>query len=181
MPRINRSTTTTTLDIRENGSALLEGAGQGSPQDMGFMLELMNAVEGQSIPAPCPIEQRWTSASNSVMSPAQSTNPSEVFVWVGVTMYLPPNDEEERNRVTQRFNRYASVMENMLDKHGAVSHWAKQEIPESSEGLQRLRSRIRRRFDVEEFVNWREKLDPKHILSNQLLDTIFDSDQNHDS
>jgi len=47
--------------------------------------------ESQGIPAPSPIEQRWTSASSSPMSPAHSLRPNDVFSWLGIIMYLPPD------------------------------------------------------------------------------------------
>lgn len=43
---------------------------------------------GVQIPAPSPIEQRWTSGSSASMSPAAGP-PDSVHSWVGVIMYLP--------------------------------------------------------------------------------------------
>ena len=39
---------------------------------------------------------------------------------------------------------------------------------------QKMRSVLRKRFDVGKFNAARKQLDPKGILSNQLMDTLFD-------
>ena len=46
------------------------------------------------VPAPSPIEQRWTSASSSFLSPGYSANPDTVLTWVGIIMYMPPGQDE---------------------------------------------------------------------------------------
>ena len=71
--------------------------------DLNFVTELKSKLEEANIPAPAPIEQRWTSASTSYMSPAYSENPNELFSWVGIIMYLPPGqDDQARDRHLQR-------------------------------------------------------------------------------
>ena len=52
------------------------GAGtrsQPDGSDMRYMLRLLDIIEGEGIPAPAPIEQRWTAGSSSLLSPARST------------------------------------------------------------------------------------------------------------
>ena len=39
---------------------------------------------------------------------------------------------------------------------------------------QKMRSELRKRFDVDKFNAARKQLDPKGILSNHLIDTLFD-------
>ena len=40
--------------------------------DMRYMLRLLDIIEREGIPAPAPIEQRWTAGSSSLLSPARS-------------------------------------------------------------------------------------------------------------
>eukprot|EP00752_Nemacystus_decipiens_P007727 g6908.t2 len=48
-------------------------------KDLGYMDELMNLIENGGVPAPAPIEQRWTSSSSANMSPAHvSASPKTV-------------------------------------------------------------------------------------------------------
>ena len=60
-----------------------------SGADIQFMEKLLTLVEKHNLPAPAPIEQRWTGRSSSLLSPAYSDDPDEVFSWVGIIMYLP--------------------------------------------------------------------------------------------
>ncbi len=53
-----------------------------------------------NIPAPAPIEVRWTAGSSSPLSPAVGP-PDSVHCWVGVIMYLPADDQQQRDKVTQ--------------------------------------------------------------------------------
>lgn len=67
------------------------------------MRDLMEAIEAGDIPAPAPIEQRWTSSSRANMSPAASPdNLDIVHSWVGIIMYLPDDDEKQRTAITDR-------------------------------------------------------------------------------
>ena len=58
--------------------------------------------------------------------------------------------------------------------YDAVDHWAKTEplylVPED---LERIRRRVAKRYPVEQFNAARRKLDPKNILSNDLIDALF--------
>mmetsp|Transcript_10018 Transcript_10018/g.24740 ORF Transcript_10018/g.24740 Transcript_10018/m.24740 type:complete len:630 (+) Transcript_10018:580-2469(+) len=76
--------------------------------DLRYVLELLDKVERHEIPAPSPIEQRWTKASRSYLSPAHSSRTEsalpgtrsadggpgrgekmtgDIFTWVGIIMY----------------------------------------------------------------------------------------------
>ena len=153
--------------------------------DLNFVTELKSKLEAANIPAPAPIEQRWTSSSISYMSPAYSENPKELFSWVGIIMYLPPGqDETAREDITRRFEDYADIMRSVGKKYGAVPHWAKIELPGLVGGnsirinydykLKQLKKSLQDRYDVKRFICTRAELDPDHILSNNLLDTLFD-------
>ena len=56
-------------------------------RDMRYMLRLLAIIESEGIPAPAPIEQRWTAGSTSLLSPARSTAEDALFSWVGIIMY----------------------------------------------------------------------------------------------
>ena len=66
--------------------------------DIDFVTELKERIENENIPAPAPIEQRWTSSSTSYMSPAYSQNKDEVFSWVGIIMYLPVRARQRESK-----------------------------------------------------------------------------------
>ena len=153
--------------------------------DLNFVTELKSKLEEANIPAPAPIEQRWTSSSTSYMSPAYSENEKELFSWVGIIMYLPPGqDDNEREKITRRFEDYADIMRTVGKKYGAVPHWAKIELPGLIRGkisnehyvnkLNQLKESLQERYDTKRFSSARKVLDPDHILSNHLLDTLFD-------
>ena len=57
--------------------------------DIEAMMRVLRRVEEAGVPAPVPVEQRWTCASSSLMSPAHSRNPKDLFCWLGIVMYLP--------------------------------------------------------------------------------------------
>lgn len=49
-------------------------------------------------------------------------------------MYLPPNQsEEQRSLIKARFNDYLEIIRPLLEEYGAHAHWAKIEIPSSSD------------------------------------------------
>lgn len=74
-----------------------------SGADLGFMKELMQQIEEAGVPAPSPIEQRWTASSSSPMSPAAARGrPDTVHSWVGIIMYLPTEDQAQRQAITDR-------------------------------------------------------------------------------
>merc|ERR1711871_1113194 len=64
--------------------------------DLKFMQAILRKIEQEELPAPAPIEQRWTARSSAKMSPAHSLDPSECFSWVGIIMYLPTQEEQQR-------------------------------------------------------------------------------------
>ena len=153
--------------------------------DLRFVAELKSKLEEYNVPAPAPIEQRWTSSSSSYMSPAYSTDENAVFSWVGIIMYLPPGqDEDSRQKITEQFRRYGDIMEEIGEKYGAFPHWAKMDFYSDTIGDRRLeqlriekcRKQVRSRFDVERFNKCRKLVDPNSILMNHFIEKLF-----HDS
>jgi len=76
---------------------------QPSGEDLAFMSDVMAALEEGGVAAPGPIEQRWSASSSADMSPASSPEDmSVVHSWVGIIMYLPEDDQQQRAQITQR-------------------------------------------------------------------------------
>mmetsp|Transcript_8981 Transcript_8981/g.11910 ORF Transcript_8981/g.11910 Transcript_8981/m.11910 type:complete len:573 (+) Transcript_8981:1153-2871(+) len=141
--------------------------------DLNYMEELLTAIEENKIPAPAPIEQRWTASSKSSMSPAYSQSPGDLHSWVGIIMYLPTDEKVLRNQITERFFEYVKTCEDLLwDRYGAVIHWAKIENPKDKE-VATTKQRLSKRFPVDQFTQLRQNLDPNQILGNTLVNTIM--------
>ena len=51
-------------------------------KDLKYIEDVMELIEKEEIPAPAPIEQRWTASSKSLMSPASSSSSDDIFSWV---------------------------------------------------------------------------------------------------
>nr|WKK54373.1 eAncGLDH [synthetic construct] len=150
-----------------------------SMKDLEYMEELMRLIDKEGIPAPAPIEQRWTASSKSPMSPASSSSPDSIFSWVGIIMYLPTADEAQRKAITEAFRQYRKLTQTRLwDQYSAHEHWAKIEVPEDKEELAALQERLRKRFPgVDAFNKARRELDPNRILSNDMIDKLFPSSE----
>ncbi|KAL6747479.1 hypothetical protein V8C86DRAFT_2908904 [Haematococcus lacustris] len=143
-----------------------------STRDMEFMAALMKEIQRNKVPAPCPIEQRWSCGSASSLSPAHGS-PDEVFSWVGVIMYLP-DEEQARAQVTQAFKAYSRLVRDKLaPRFNALPHWAKLEVPDSGAELKGLRARLAARYPLPQFSSYREVLDPEAVLANDWLDSLL--------
>jgi L-galactono-1,4-lactone dehydrogenase len=143
-------------------------------QDLEYMLELLDLIERHKIPAPAPIEQRWTCSSSAPMSPAYSQNLNDVHSWVGIIMYLPTDDESTRDAITGAFQKYAELCEQeLMAKYKAKWHWAKLEAGNDLERLARVRAYLREHYDVDRFNLVRRALDPQNNLGNQWLNSVL--------
>ena len=103
-------------------------------KDLAFVQKLLTLIETAGIPAPSPIEQRWTASSTAYMSPAYAARAvdQQILSWVGVIMYLPPNQSEaQRQSITAQFRSYLEIIQPLLEEYDAHAHWAKIEIPTS--------------------------------------------------
>lgn len=145
-------------------------------RDISYMDELLKLIKKNKIPAPSPIEQRWTSGSSSSMSPCSGT-PESLHSWVGIIMYLPEEAGKEnlRDAVTREFiGKYRRMVEqHLLARYNAVEHWAKLEIPEDAKDLQATRARLHARYPIQAFQQARAELDPDNILGGDTVDTFF--------
>ncbi|OMO60112.1 hypothetical protein COLO4_33937 [Corchorus olitorius] len=145
-----------------------------SMKDLEYIEELKLLIEKEEIPAPAPIEQRWTARSQSPMSPASSSKEDDIFSWVGIIMYLPTMDARQRKSITEEFFHYRHLTQAQLwDKYSAYEHWAKIEVPKDKEQLEALQARLRARFPVEAYNKARREFDPNRILSNNMLEKLF--------
>merc|ERR1711865_37604 len=114
------------------------------------MQELLQMIEVKQIPAPAPIEQRWSSSSSSRMSPAATggggyTTMDDVHSWVGIIMYLPTDDATQRTDITEAFFNYKKECAGSpWGRYGAQEHWAKIEVPSKSKDCEALDSIQRR-------------------------------------
>lgn len=69
------------------------------------------------------------------MSPAYSQDPEQVFSWVGIIMYLPTQDEAQRDRITAAFKAYEGLCRRELwGPFEAAQHWAKIELVPDENG-----------------------------------------------
>ncbi|GMI79632.1 L-galactono-1,4-lactone dehydrogenase [Hibiscus trionum] len=145
-----------------------------SMKDLEYIEELKKLIETNEIPAPAPIEQRWTARSQSPMSPASSSAEDDIFSWVGIIMYLPTMDARQRKDITEEFFHYRRLTQSQLwDKYSAYEHWAKIEVPKDKEELEALQARLKNRFPVDAYNKARKELDPNRILSNNVLEKLF--------
>lgn len=140
--------------------------------ELDFMEKLLKRIDAEDIPAHAPIEQRWTAASTSTMSPASSTNPAQVFSWVGVILYLPTAEEAARRAITKRFHEFYAMYRDFMEPYGATEHWAKIEWPRDAAERQKMRDRLKRRYPLDKFKQARDEVDPHHILSNHIVDEL---------
>ncbi|KAL6141341.1 hypothetical protein ACLB2K_059631 [Fragaria x ananassa] len=147
-----------------------------SMKDLEYIEDLKQLIEKEEIPAPAPIEQRWTASSKSPMSPASSLKEDDIFSWVGIIMYLPTTDARQRKDITEEFFHYRHLTQTQLwDTYSSYEHWAKIEVPKDKEQLTALQARLRKRFPVDAYNKARSELDPNRILSNVKLEKLFPS------
>jgi len=135
---------------------------QNQEKDIHFLTKLMTLIHHNFIPAHCPIEVRYTAANTSSrLSPAYSTNPKDIFCWVGIIMYLPtprpsstPNTIDsssktpssktesssehspEHQEIMDLFSKYRRKIIPLLEEYHAIGHWAKIEFPVSNNTTQ---------------------------------------------
>ncbi|CAK9203169.1 unnamed protein product [Sphagnum troendelagicum] len=145
-------------------------------QDIKYIEQVLKLIKKQNIPAPAPIEQRWTASSKSPLSPASSSSTSSdaLYSWVGIIMYLPTIDDDQRAAITKSFFEYRKATQQQLwDSFSAFEHWAKIEVAADTESLSWVQERLRKRFPVESFQRARAELDPNNILANDVVDCLF--------
>ena len=134
--------------------------------DVAFVTRLLERIESSEVPAPAPIEQRWTCGSSAAMSPVSSGRSDDLFSWVGVIMYLPESGavEDARSSIIDAFDDYITVVDPELNTN---VHWAKLEP-----GFQSVDD-LKARYPVDDFMSVCNALDPKGILRNEVVRSFF--------
>ena len=147
--------------------------------DIRYMRNLLDMIDREKVPAPAPIEQRWSAPSFSPMSPAAEkpdTKLPSMYSWVGIIMYLPDSsvNQPQRDEITKAFKGYKQLCEKSLwSEVRAVEHWAKIEMPDSTEAKARLQLRTHQKYPIDGFKAICKILDPHGILRNELTDVIL--------
>ena len=121
-------------------------------------------------------QQQHAPASKAHSHHAASTQPllTPSSTSLSLCRYLPTQDDDQRDPITKRFWEYNALCRAKLwPKFGCHQHWAKIEIPETEEELERMRARLRERFPLEELYSAKRRLDPKGVLGNELIDTLL--------
>ena len=98
-------------------------------------------------------------------------------------MYLPSElSHEKRCEVCTAFEKYVNLCQTLFEEEEAVPHWAKLEILNSSSSSfaeisrqERVLKQLRERYDLKGFAKVKKELDPKGILSNEIVDVILGS------
>ena len=130
-------------------------------KDLAYMEELLAMAEASNLAVPAPIEQRWTAASKSRMSPAHSSGEEDIHSWVGIIMYLPTQEDQMRNEITSKFWQYNDMCRRLLwPKYDCHQHWAKIEVPDDAAQVETVRKRLRARYPLDEFNTYKRQLDP---------------------
>lgn len=137
--------------------------------DYVLVRRLLERIGELKLPAPSPIEHRFTASSRARMSPAFDPDPNQVFSWIGVVMYLPPGDN--LGEITAEFNRYCDVVKQVCGEVGAEVrvHWAKLEVDQ--DGPQR--QELARLYPVREFNELRAEVDPHSVLQTSWSLAVF--------
>jgi L-galactono-1,4-lactone dehydrogenase len=116
------------------------------------------------------------------MSPAYSTNPDEVFSWIGIIMYIPASSTpQQRDEIRKQFSKYCSAIQPLLEEYNAQVHWAKIELPnrndmtedEYNNAIDRMRLRLSAKYPLNEFNELMRALDPNQILTNDIIDELI--------
>ena len=137
------------------------------------MGRLLTGIEERGVAAHAPIEQRWSSSSSSLMSPAHGSSQG-LHCWVGIINYLPSEDVAQRQAITNFFKEdYCDLMRSVGKEVNATSHWAKLERPTSWWNLIKMKYLLASRYPLQKFNQTRALFDPKNILGSPLLDAVL--------
>lgn len=144
-------------------------------QELDFVEEILDLIQKQRIPAPVPIEQRWSCGSRSLLSPvyAETSPASTKFSWVGIIMYLTKNEELNR-KISAAFEAYyGQIVEKLGAKYQLDEHLAKiGTIVGQNEGFMRIRSdRLKSR--LKQFNQHREEFDPQGMFLSEAIADIL--------
>jgi len=88
-------------------------------------------------------------------------------------MYI--TDEAREEAIRAEFKQFAARHADQTFQFGGSFHWGKIDLAfhEGHVRLEALRTQMQSRYDVRAFMKARSMLDPKGILSNRLVETVF--------
>jgi len=142
-------------------------------KDVQVVIDLLQSIEKQNIPAPSPIEQRWSAPSTSSLSPAFSSNDRDIFTWIGIIFYLPNDDMQQRAKLLECFQSYRRNLERITNMHNAKTHWAKVEVPEDIAERKAQQMRLEEMYPLTQTRTILSLVDPHKILSNDWSQKIL--------
>ena len=149
-----------------------------SGRDLAFMRELLDMIEREGDPRAradrAAVERREREPSEP--GEQRRRKRAGLHSWVGIIMYLPSDDAEERDAITRAFERYAEMEESALgEKYGTRTHWAKIELPDAPADREAARAKLARRYPgiPERFRDARKTLDPKGTLGNDMIEALL--------
>jgi L-galactono-1,4-lactone dehydrogenase len=165
--------------------AVLAGEENGVPNyhDVDFVLDVLQTLEDQTtttttqhckIPAPAPIEHRWTSGSTSFLSPVPKRE-GNIWGWIGIVMYLTIDTEKDKEMVINTFRQYRQLVHIVAKKRGLRirEHWAKIEPEITPEEIQIRKNQLMKLYDWSTFRSIQQWLDPKNILMNDWAEQVL--------
>lgn len=146
-------------------------------EDVDFALSILEEIEKLQIPAPCPIEHRFTASSKARLSPAYvkegEENAISHFGWIGVVMYIP---EEAEEFIFAAFENYCKAVLRLAGekKITVKHHWAKVEPFYFNHRKQEIKQYVEENFpEVFNFRELKNMLDPNDVLKNDFADLFL--------
>eukprot|EP01083_Nonionella_stella_P088347 246155_1 len=146
------------------------------PIEIQFALDVLQKIKENNIPAPIPLEHRFTAPSSSYLSPAYSSNSDDLFSWLGIIFYIPTQSKQKRQWIANEFKEYSRILNQVCDEYGAIGHWAKVETQNlNTKERKELQNRLRKRFGqkLDTFLELRKEYDSKGILLNDVVSDLF--------
>ena len=121
-------------------------------------------------------KKRWSSSSSSPMSLAHSRFKNEIFTWVGIIQFIP--NEVLKQEISHSFREFAKMFVKHGNVYNANIHWGKVDLDfvdgeNFEENLEIVKNNISNRCDVERFIAVKKVLDPKGVLGNGLIESLF--------
>ena len=134
---------------------VLKGGFEHSPHsELESVQALLREAERRGLPAPGPVEQRFSGRSGALLSPC-SDNGDEgaVFMWMNNILYRVRRD------VDDLWPAYADLLREVGARFGAVPVWCKLD-----KRCQKTAAMLENRYDLREFERVRSKYDPEQVL-----------------
>jgi D-galacturonate reductase len=140
-------------------------------EDITFVEDLMDIIKHKNIPAHGPIEQRWSTQSNSYLSPVYDTK-EQIFSWIGIIMYLT-EDDKKNLIIKQTFQKYVDLFVELSKKYNGKFHLGK--IKENDYNDIQFKSIINCSEKSNDFILTKDKLDRNKLFKVEILDNLYDN------